>query len=238
MDLVAEVDKRVGNKLLELKSYENKGEEPLYLTDDIMLLLGLKSIWTKVNQLIDNQDKFNRTIKINDVTKYRTLITKKGVRRIISSMRTKPHELICKFFDYKEFNQIEIPDGSDLTKFHDDWISSNSFEAGPNNIYIRRLKNIFASQKIETFLKVDISHNCSATLDVFFPKFGIVILFNKKANLFDSNNALPYLAAQQEILKKNIYLTNLTWIQFKDYDTNQTSQFDELLKDIVKNMIK
>lgn len=231
-----EVQKRTSIKLNELKSYEIKGEQPLYLVEDIMLLLGMKAIWHKISNLVNDQEKFNRAIKINDgQARNRTLITKRGVCKIIASMRSKPHQLICDYFGYQPLDDIvsKMPSEIDTVKTRDEWLLANSFEAGPNNIYIKRLRSIFASQKIETFYKVDLS---SVVLDVFFPRYGIVVMFNKKTNIFDPVNAPIYLIAQQEILKKFIHLKNITWIQFTSYDTKNDTQFDELLKDLIALM--
>jgi hypothetical protein len=237
--LSEEVQKRTNLKLSELKSYEMKGEQALYLVEDIMILLGIKAIWPKISNLINDQEKFNRTIKIDNVARNRTLITKKGVCKIISSMRSKPHEIICQHFGYQPLHDVtELPIETDYVKLHDEWMHENSFEAGPNNTYIKRLRNIFASQKIETFFKVSLSSDCHVVLDVFFPKYGIVVLFNKKKNIFDSSNAGLYLAAQQELLKKYVQLKDIFWVQFTSYDTSNTTQFDELLKDIIKYMTR
>ena len=238
-----EVQKRTSTKLAELKSYEMKGEQSLYLVEDIMLLLGIKAIWHKISNLINDQEKFNRTIKVDGVARNRTLITKRGVCKIIASMRSKPHELICNYFNYQPLDDLisRTPTEIDPIKARDEWVTANSFEAGPSNVYIKRLVSIFASQKIETFYKVDLSYgnnNCHVVLDVFFPKYGIVVVFNKKTNIFDPVNAPLYLAAQQEILKKFIHLNNVTWIQFKTYDTNNITQFDELLKDLIALIAK
>jgi len=228
-----EVQKRTSAKLNELKSYEMKDEQPLYLVEDIMLLLGIKAIWHKISNLVNDQEKFNRTIKTyNGSARHRTLITKKGVCKIITSMRSKPHQLICDYFGYQALDDFM----SKEIKTRDDWLQANSFEAGPNNVYIKRLRNIFASQNIETFFKVDLLFGTSVVLDVFFPKYGIVVMFNKKTNIFDTTNAPLYLTAQQELLKKFIHLKNITWIQFTSYDTNNTTQFDELLKDLIALM--
>jgi hypothetical protein len=236
--LANEVEKRAILKLSELKSYEVKDESPLYLVEDIMLLLGIKAIWHKISNLVNDQEKFNRTIKIDGHARHRTLITKRGVCKIIASMRTKPHEKICEFFGYQSLNDIvsRLPTEIDPIKTRDDWMQANSFEPGPNNIYIKRLRNIFVSQKIETFYKVALSHECHVILDAFFPKYGIVVLFNKKDNIFGETNTPLYMSVQQELLKKFIHLKNIIWIQFVTYDTNNSTQFDALLKDLITFM--
>lgn len=228
-----EVEKRMICKLEELKSYaETDNKDLLYLVEDIMLLLGIKAIWHKISNLVSDQEKFNRTVFVNGSSRSRTLITKKGVCKIIASMRTKPHDLICEHFGYQSLND-DVP-----IKVRDEWLQANSFEPGPNNIYIKRLQNIFSMQQVIIFLKVEIAPNQIVIIDVFFPRYGIVLLFNKKSNIFDSDNTVPYLAAEQKLLKKYVYLKSMTWIQFTAYDTNNTSKFDELLKDLIMHMIK
>lgn len=224
--LETEILNKCQEKINSLRDYGStiSLNNSMYLVDDIMNLLGVKSIWHKINNLIEEQDKVNRTISVNGVSRLRTLITKKGTCKIIASMRKKPHDIICKFFGYIESNNavIDTIDTSD----------NYNFEAGPNNFYIKRLKHIFSSQRMETFFKINIGPSQHVILDVFFPDKGIVILFNKKPHIFAVENVFCYIAAQSEILKKYIRLNELKWIQFTTYDSKSVTQFDELLKDL------
>jgi len=231
--LAEEVNKRMMNKLTELKTYSvmgNLGEtiSPLYLVDDIMDLLGIKSIWNKMTNLVEDQEKFNRTISINGNSRLRTLVSKKAVCKIIASMRKKPHRVICEHFEFVPVNITPLTSVTEPNEY--------SFDVHANNVYIKRLKHIFQSQLIETFVKINVMNGVQITLDVFLPISGIVVLFSKKPNIFDATNAPLYLVAQQEILKRYPKLKTVQWIQFTSYDSNNSTQFDELLKDIIRLM--
>ena len=224
--LEIEVVRKLNEKIAALHNYADNisGVDSWYLVDDIMEILGIKSIWHKIGYLIEDQEKINRTISVGGVSRYRALITKKAVCKIIASMRRKPHDIICQFFGY----QVDTP-ALVVQEEH-------NFDAGPNNIYIKRLQHIFASQKIELFYKVDIGQSI-VILDVFFPTHGIVVLFNKKSNIFAAENISPYVAARTEILKKFIRLKDLRVIQFTAYDSKSVAQFDELLKVLFESFL-
>jgi hypothetical protein len=222
-----EVIRKINDKITSINNYAMMGEQPLYLVDDITEILNVRSIWHKIANLIDASEKVNRTIRVNDVSRFRTLITKKGVCKIIASMRKKPHDLICKFFNYSENPPANTPSPLETP------VEDYSFDVGPNNFYIKRLKHIFSAFKFETFYHIN-----NITLDVFFPNHGIIVLFNKKINIFSSENVPVYLAAQNEILKKYIKLKEIRWIQFTAYDSRSVTQFDELIKDLIGLLIK
>jgi hypothetical protein len=230
--LAEEVTKRMNAKLTELKAYSisvnNETISPVYLVDDVMDLLGIKSIWNKINNLIEDQEKFNRTLSINGTSRIRTLISKKAVGKIIASMRKQPHRIICDFFEY-----AAVPAAPLVTP---PAAANAIFDVNPNNIYIKRLCHIFQSTAIETFVKINVMNGVQISLDVFLPKSGIVILFSKKSNIFDAENAPLYIVAQQIILKNHPKLKTVQWIQFASYDSNNSTQFDELLKDIIRLM--
>jgi hypothetical protein len=213
--LAEEVNKRISAKLESLKNFASENEEPLYLSDDIMDLLGLKSIWSKLSNLVENQEKFTRSISINGNMRNRTVVNKKAVSKIISTMRKPPHKFICEYFS-NQFN---------------DESNKQSHEVQVNNIYIKRLQHIFQSQDVKIFYKIH-----TIQLDVFLPKSGIIILFSKKDKIFDETSTPLYAAAQQEILKMHTNLKTIRWIQFTSFDSNNSTQFDELLKDIISLM--
>lgn len=220
--LETEVARKINEKIAALHNYGALNEVEWYLTDDIMCLLCIKSIWHKLNNLIEEQEKTNRTVSVNNVSRYRTLITKKAVCKIIASMRRKPHDLICKFFECAS-ESLPVP-------------IVNNYEVGPSNIYIKRLLHIFSSQKIETFYKVDITSKI-IVLDIFFSTHGIAVLFNKTHNIFAEENIAPYIAARSEVLKKFIHLKDLKVIQFTAYDSKSFTQFDELIKVLFEALI-
>lgn len=206
-----ELIKKINSNLANLVNY---GEEktPLYFVDDIMKILNIKSTRYKINLLIDNKDKFTKSITIDNIVKTRTVITKNGVSKIIHSTRKPPHDIICKFFES----------------------SDNIFEVDSNNIYIKRLKHISAIHTITILHKIYIGEQ-TLILDVVFPKYGIIILFNKTENLFNEDNTI-FAQAQNMIFNSKLVddsNKSIKWIQFKSYDTNKMYQFDELLKDII-----
>lgn len=230
--LASEVTKRISEKIENLKNYAEADSDELYLVDDLTSLLNIKSIGIKVNNLIENQEKFSKVIIKDEVMRKRILINKIGACKIIASMRKKPHELICNYFNYQA---LIIPDEKNtdlITKARDEWVKSNSFEVNTNNIYIRRLKHIFVNHQIETFYTIN-----NITLDIFFPKYGIVILFNKKTNLFDEESVATYIEVQKNIIEKYPHITELKWIQFTSYDKSSRRKFDELLKDIINIIV-
>ncbi len=231
-----EVEKLTNNKIKGLKSYGlTDDKEPMYLVEDVMTLLGIKAIWHKISNLISDQEKFSRTITIDGHSRSRTLIIKKGVCKIIASMRTKPHRLICEYFGFKSLDEVvsSIPE-IDSAKVREDWIQAHSFEPGPNNIYIKRLQSIFENQHILIFKKVEYEQNKNVIIDVFFPKYGIAILFSKKKSVLDDP---AYQAAERYLSQRLIHIKSIAWLQFASYDTNNITQFDELLKNIVNEIV-
>lgn len=209
-----EVNNRLQSKLTSLCNY-NTDDNPLYLLDDIEGLLNVSSLKHKLPDLLNNLEKMNSVLTVNEVTRMRTLLTKSGVRKIIQSMRKKPAQIILDFFEYK----------------------MTTIDVSPSNTYIKRLLYIFSSYKPEAFRQVKIADSV-ITLDVFFPEQGIIVLFNKKNNLFAQENFTEYYAAQTELLKVYKNYTQLRWIQFTGYDSKSITQFDELIKDLITILSK
>ena len=143
-----EVNKKITTRLAELRIFSVDGHKT-YLTEDIMRLLNIKSIWNKTANLIDNQEKFNRIVGLDGVSRMRTLITKEAVGKIILSMRKQPHKLIRDHFVCK---------------------TEETFEVSANNIYIKRLMHIFHPYGVGSFIKVKAAEDVYITIDIFIPK--------------------------------------------------------------------
>ena len=207
-----EANRALTDRLSAMVDYATNGENSLYLLDDVMFLLGVKSLRHKLT-IVDDEDKVNRTIKINNISKFRTLITKKGICKIIASMRQPPNDLICQFFNYDNCAVYQ--------------------NVSPNNVYVQRLKNIFSAVKVDTFYEVRDDNNC-IVLHAFFPDQGIAVIFSKANDLFDASN-ISFING--EISKKHPNIRQLNIIQFAAYDMQNTCLFDELLKDVFRIMI-
>lgn len=204
-----EANRATQDRITSMVNYAENGEHELYLLDDVMILLGVKSLRHKLI-IVDESDKVNRTVKINNISKFRTLITKKGICKIIASMRRPPNSIICKFFDYSNCIPYQ--------------------NVAANNVYVQRLRNIFSGTKVETFYELHDSEQ-HMIIHVFFPIQGIIIIFSKDSDLFDASN-ISFI--NREISKKYPDISKLNVIQFAGYDMQNTCMFDELLKDIFR----